>query len=100
MAMLSFVLSRVARTRLTDTTSGLRATNREMTELFAHWFPVEYLGDTIETLVHAVRTGHVVRQVPVTMRPRRAGIPSHSPIKSSLYLLRAFMTLLLSLVRK
>lgn len=100
MGMLNVVLSRVARTRLTDTTSGFRATNRRATALFAEFFPVEYLGDTIEVLVHAVHTGHVVRQVPVTMRPRQAGIPSHSPIKSTVYLGRAFFILLLSLVRR
>ncbi len=100
MVMLSLVLSRLARTRLTDTTSGFRATNRRLTALFAHWYPVEYLGDTVETLVHAIRTGHTVRQVPVAMRARMAGAPSHSPVKAMLYLGRAFMILLLSLVRR
>jgi glycosyltransferase involved in cell wall biosynthesis len=100
MTMLNVVLSRVAKTRLTDTTSGYRATNKRTTALFAQFFPVEYLGDTIEVLVHAAHTGHVVRQVPVTMRPRMAGVPSHSPIKSTVYLGRAFFILLLSLVRR
>jgi len=36
----------------------------------------------------------------VTMRPRRAGIPSHSPIKSTLYLARALVILVLSMVRR
>ncbi len=99
MVMLSAVISRVARYRLTDTTSGFRATNRRVTRLFAGFYPVEYLGDTVETLVHAIRSGYTVRQVPVAMRPRQAGAPSHSPIKSSVYLLRAFAILLLSLVR-
>jgi glycosyltransferase involved in cell wall biosynthesis len=100
MQMLNKVLSKVAGTRLTDTTSGYRASNRRATALFAQFFPVEYLGDTIEVLVHAVHTGHVVRQVPVTMRPRMAGVPSHNPVKSTVYLGRAFFVLLLSLVRR
>src|SRR5204863_9662921 len=45
MTFLSAVLSRLARTPLTDTTSGYRATNRRGTQLYAHFFPVEYLGD-------------------------------------------------------
>ncbi len=100
MVMLSGVLSRMAGTRLSDTTSGFRAANRRTVELFATWYPVEYLGDTIEVLVRLVRSGYRVRQVPVTMRQRQAGLPSHSPIKSTIYLFRAFAILLLSMVRK
>jgi len=100
MMMLSTVLSWLGRTRLTDTTSGFRAANRRTVELLAQWYPVEYLGDTIEVLVRLMRNGYKVRQVPVTMRLRQAGIPSHSPIKSTIYLGRAFFILALSMVRK
>jgi hypothetical protein len=98
--MLSAVLSRLGHSRLTDTTSGFRAANRRTIELFAHWYPVEYLGDTIEVLVRLMRNRYTVRQVPVTMRLRQAGTPSHSPIKSTIYLFRAFFILLLSMVRR
>jgi glycosyltransferase involved in cell wall biosynthesis len=100
MSMLSAVLSRLGHVKLTDTTSGFRAANRRTVELLAKWYPVEYLGDTIEVLVRLLRNGYKVRQVPVTMRPRQAGTPSHSPIKSTIYLGRAFFILLLSMVRK
>jgi hypothetical protein len=100
MTMLSAVLSRLGHTRLTDTTSGFRAANRRTVELFAGWYPVEYLGDTIEVLVRLLRNGYKVGQVPVTMRPRQAGAPSHSPIKSTIYLGRALFILLLSMVRR
>jgi len=100
MMMLSTVLSWFGRTRLTDTTSGFVAANRRTVELLAHWYPVEYLGDTIEVLVRLMRNRYKVRQVPVTMRLRQAGIPSHSPIKSTIYLCRAFFILALSMVRK
>jgi hypothetical protein len=100
MALLSFVLSRMAGCKLTDTTSGFRACDRALIELFAAWYPVEYLGDTVETLVRAIRLGHLVRQVPVAMRQRFAGVPSKSPAKALLYLGRAFLTLLLALARR
>lgn len=100
MIMLSLVLSRMAGCKLTDTTSGFRACDRTLIELFADWYPVEYLGDTIETLVRVIRLGHPVRQVPVAMRPRFAGTPSHSPTKSLIYLGRAFFALLLALTRR
>ena len=100
MMMLSTVLSWLGHTRLTDTTSGFVAANRRTVELLGRWYPVEYLGDTIEVLVRLMRSGYKVRQVPVTMRPRQAGVPSHSPIKSTIYLSRAFFILVLSMVRR
>lgn len=100
MRLLSKIISRLAGTPLTDTTSGFRAVNRRAIELFADWYPVEYLGDTVETLVYAVRRKLRVRQVPVAMRMRLAGTPSHSPLKAMVYLGRAAAILALSLIRR
>jgi glycosyltransferase involved in cell wall biosynthesis len=100
MALLSMVLSAMAGSRLTDTTSGFRACDRAVIELFADWYPVEYLGDTVETLVRVIRLGYRVHQVPVAMRRRFAGMPSHSPVRALVYLCRAFLTLLLALIRR
>ncbi|AHH93528.1 dolichyl-phosphate mannose synthase [Kutzneria albida DSM 43870] len=100
MSVLAVVLSWVAKTKLTDTTSGFKASGRRALPLFAEYYPVEYLGDTIESLVIAVRAGCAIVQVPAHMRPRRAGTPSHSPIKSTVYLFRAGFALLLALIRK
>ena len=99
MRLLSQVISRLARTRLTDTTSGHRACNRRLIELFANWYPAEYLGDTIEVLVRTARMKFKITQIPVAMRPRMAGTPSNSPVKASIYLGRAGMVLLLALIR-
>ncbi|MDT7728772.1 MAG: hypothetical protein QOI21_5348 [Actinomycetota bacterium] len=100
MKFLAFVLSRLAKTVLTDTTSGFKASGRRALPLFAENYPVEYLGDTIESLVIAIRAGCKVVQVPAHMRPRRAGTPSHSPWKASIYLFRAGFALLLALIRR
>ncbi|NUR60984.1 MAG: glycosyltransferase family 2 protein [Catenulispora sp.] len=100
MGLLSRVLSRMAKTTLNDTTSGFRACNRDIIRLFAQWYPVEYLGDTVETLVRVIRLGHPVSQIPVAMRPRAAGMPSNSPVKAMIYLGRAMITLLLAVNRR
>ena len=100
MGLLSRVLSRMAKTTLNDTTSGFRACNRDIIRLFAQWYPVEYLGDTVETLVRVIRLGHPVSQIPVAMRPRAAGMPSNSPAKAMIYLGRAMITLLLAVNRR
>jgi glycosyltransferase involved in cell wall biosynthesis len=100
MRLLAACLSRLAGTRLTDTTSGFRAANPRAIEVFAAHYPVEYLGDTVESLVIAVRSGCTVRQVPVAMRPRAAGRASHSPVRATLYLVRAVVALGLALLRR
>jgi len=100
MKAMSFVLSRMAKQRLTDTTSGFRACDRSLIEFFAHWYPVEYLGDTVETTVRVIRLGYKVGQVPVAMRPRFRGTPSKSPVKALMYLSRASFSLVLAVTRR
>jgi glycosyltransferase involved in cell wall biosynthesis len=100
MIVLSFVLSKMARQQLTDTTSGFRACDRSLIELFAQWYPVEYLGDTVETTVRVLRLGYKVGQVPVAMRQRSRGAPSKSPAKALMYLSRAVFSLVLAVTRR
>lgn len=99
MSFLAATLSRTAKTRLTDTTSGFKAMGPRTVALFARHYPAEYLGDTIEALVIAARAGLVVTQIPVSMRPRAGGKPSHNPFKAAAYLGRAFLALGFALIR-
>lgn len=99
MQLLSAILSRVTGTKLTDTTSGFKLSNARAIELFSRNYPAEYLGDTIEALVIASRAGLQVAQVPVAMRPRAGGTPSHSPVKSAVFLGRAVLALFVALTR-
>lgn len=99
MRLLAAIMSRVARTKLTDVTSGFKAAGPRAVDLFAEDFPAEYLGDTIEALVIAARAHLVIRQVPVAMRERQAGAPSHRPIKAAVYLVRACVAFCLAMMR-
>lgn len=100
MKVFSLVLSWISGQKLTDVTSGFKAAGPRAVSLFARHYPAEYLGDTLESLVMAVRAGLQIRQVPVAMRMRAAGTPSTSPVKSAVYLLRASLALLLALMRR
>lgn len=99
MRVLATMLSRTAGTSLTDTTSGFKACGPRAVRLFAAEYPAEYLGDTIEALVIASRAGCVIQQVPVSMRPRAGGQPSHNPWKAATYLARVFLALGFALMR-
>lgn len=100
MRLLATTLSRLAHTQLTDTTSGFRVVNRRALAVFAAHYPAEYLGDTVESLVIALRSGCTVRQIPVAMRPRAGGTASQTPAKAAIYLARAVIALGLALVRR
>lgn len=99
MSLLSFAVSRTAKTQLTDTTSGFRASGINAIALFAEDYPAEYLGDTVESLVIALRNGLKATQVPVAMRKRAAGQPSQSAWKSTGFLIRALFALLIAYIR-
>jgi glycosyltransferase involved in cell wall biosynthesis len=100
MHLLSWALSRVAGTRLSDTTSGFRAADRNAIQLFARHYPAEYLGDTIDSLVIASRAGLSIGEIPVAMRIRQGGRASQAPFKATLYLARSVLALAVALTRQ
>ena len=100
MAMLAGMVGKLSKTKLTDVTSGFRAADKVAIDQYCEYFPAEYLGDTIDSLVIAVRSGLQVTQVPVAMRPRQAGKPSNNPLKSTVYLLRALFAFFISMTRR
>ena len=99
MKVLSATLTRLAKVPLADTTSGFKASGPRAVLLFSDHYPAEYLGDTVEALVIASRSGFRITQVPVSMRPRAGGTPSHDPLKAGVYLARAVIALLFALLR-
>lgn len=100
MNVLAWTISRIAGTRLTDVTSGFRAANTKAIRQYVDHYPAEYLGDTIDSLVVAIRSGCTVQQVGVSMRERQGGSPSHDPVKAAIYLGRSGLALIFALTRK
>jgi glycosyltransferase involved in cell wall biosynthesis len=99
MRLLARAMSLICRTRLTDVTSGFRATGPRALELLARHYPREYLGDTVESLVVVHKAGLRIAEVGVSMRPRAGGEPSQSSFRAGLYLARASLVLLLATIR-
>jgi glycosyltransferase involved in cell wall biosynthesis len=99
MIALAKILSRSANTKLNDTTSGFRASGPRAVQLFAKHYPAEYLGDTVESLVIAARVGLKIRQVPVSMRIRAGGTPSHGSLKASIFLIRVGVAVIFAFLR-
>lgn len=89
----SIVVSRVTGTEIKDTTSGYRAVNRNVINMFSKYYPTDY--PEVETLVYAVRKGIRIREVPVSMRHRSMGKSSITPIKSLYYMVKVTLSLLI-----
>lgn len=99
MKALAAVIGAISGVKLTDATSGFKAMGPRAVALFARHYPAEYLGDTIEALVIAARARLRITQVPVSMRPRQAGNPSHHPFRAAVYLGRACLALVFAMIR-
>ena len=98
--LLSLVISKICKTKLTDVTSGFRLSSSTAIELFMKDYPVEYLGDTVESLVIAHKLGLSIKEVSVQMSKREFGSPSQNFLKSTWYLLRAILVVILSLLHR
>jgi glycosyltransferase involved in cell wall biosynthesis len=88
MHVLRFMLRVLLGQRFTDTSSGFRAFDRSAIELFASNYPTEYLSDTVEALLMLGYSGGRIVEVPVAMRERQGGIPSHRNAKLAAQYLR------------
>ncbi|KRC60474.1 glycosyl transferase family 2 [Agromyces sp. Root81] len=99
MVVLASLLSKTAKTELSDATSGFRASGPRAVRLFAEHYPAEYLGDTVESLVIAARANCSISQVPVAMRPRAGGVPSHNPVKAAVFLARVGIAVAFAFLR-
>ncbi|MBX3116207.1 MAG: glycosyltransferase family 2 protein [Microbacteriaceae bacterium] len=97
--LIAVVVSAFARTRLTDATSGFRISGPRAIKVFAIHYPVEWLGDTVESIVLATRQGLKVSEIPVTMNERAGGAPSQSIFRSVMYTGRILFILLLATIR-
>lgn len=94
------VTSLYARTRLTDATSGFRISGPRAVAVFAEHYPVEWLGDTVESIVLATRQGLKVAELPVAMNERAGGVPSQSILRATLYTGRILFILGLASIRR
>lgn len=80
--------------KLTDVTSGFRASSRPAIQIFAEQYPSLYLADTVESLIIASDSNLKIKEISVQMNQRVAGKPSHNPIKSFIHLWRVVLVII------
>ncbi len=97
--IIAATVSAYSRSRLTDVTSGFRLSGPRAIQLFAQHYPIEWLGDTVESLILASRQGLTISEVSVSMNERMGGLPSQSIFKALMYTGRIFLILVLASLR-
>jgi len=96
--ILSSIISLAVRRRVTDPTSGFRASNRRAIEYCARDYPYDY--PEPESVVQFFKAGLKMREVPVTMNPRYGGRSSITPFRSFYYMIKVILAILIDLLRE
>ena len=92
-----FFLTLATRQRFTDTTSGMRAANRRVMQLFSENYSPDFA--EIESLQLAVRQGLRVEEVPVRMLERAGGTSFLTPLRSAFFIFKGLVVLLVGQFR-
>lgn len=81
--------------RIYDPTSGFRASNKEIINMFANEYPTDY--PEPDTIVTVIKKGYKVSEIPVKMKERTSGKSSlSSPIKAMFYMIKVSVAIILS----
>lgn len=77
-----------------DTTSGFRAVNREIIQLFSDNYPTEY-PEPIST-VEVIKNQYRVKEVPVNMKERVGGTSSIKSWKKAYYMINVILSIVIA----
>jgi len=97
--LFSSLNSKIIGQRISDPTSGFRAYNREMIELFSRTYRHE-IHDTIQLLLLAHYNGGRIAEVPVAMRPRKHGVSEYNAINSVGFVMKGLVNTLGSILQR
>jgi glycosyltransferase involved in cell wall biosynthesis len=91
-SLFRFLLTLTTRQRFTDTTSGMRASNRRAMALFADSYSPDF--GEIESLQLALREGLTVEEIQVRFLEREGGASFLTPLRSSFFIFKNLIVLL------
>ncbi|MCL6458726.1 MAG: glycosyltransferase family 2 protein [Gorillibacterium sp.] len=83
--------------RITDPTSGFRAVNQQVIEVFADYYPDDY--PEVEAIVLLERMGYIVKETSVHMHSRSAGRSSITPFRSLYYMIKVSLAVIMTRIR-
>lgn len=80
--------------KITDPTSGFRACNKKIIELFSMNYPYDY--PEPDTIVKVIKKGFNVKEIPVIMNEREQGKSSINMLKSVYYMIKVSLSIIIS----
>jgi glycosyltransferase involved in cell wall biosynthesis len=91
--VISKIIKRKTKKKIYDTTSGFRAADKNVINIFKDEYPTEY-PEPIST-VNVLLKGFETDEVPVEMKPRTEGKSSISKFKSIYYMINVILSILI-----
>lgn len=91
--MLGGVLKLCGGVRITDATSGFRAVSKDVIDFFSENYAQDY--PEPESIIAARVSGFSVKEVPVVMNERTAGVSSISSLRSVYYMIKVTLAILI-----
>lgn len=91
--LLGFTLRICGGVKITDATSGFRAVSKDLIEFFAKNYAQDY--PEPESIIAARLSGFSIKEVPVVMNERTAGVSSINPLKSVYYMIKVTLAILM-----
>jgi len=98
LTILAKTISMIVGKRLTDTTSGFRAVNKEVIKFFAEYYPDDY--PEPESIVLAHKKGFRIKEVSTPMRQRQGGKSSITPLRSIYYLIKVLLAVVVDIMKR
>lgn len=92
--ILSLILKITCHKKITDPTSGFRAADKQIIQLFASDYPTDY--PEPESIVNILKQGYKVEEVPVNMKERTGGKSSIRVWKSAQYMIKVSLAIIIS----
>lgn len=91
--LISFLIHKCTRQRISDPTSGYRAANKRIISIFANSYPTEY--PEPESITFLLKQGFKIKEVPVRMNERTEGTSSIHSWKNIYYMINVCLSIFL-----
>jgi glycosyltransferase involved in cell wall biosynthesis len=94
----SLLIELVVQQKVTDPTSGFRACNAKVIELFSRFYPADY--PEPESIVFIKRNGYTINEIPVIMQERLGGVSSIKSFRTLYYMIKVSLAILIDKMRR
>ncbi|MDB5056341.1 MAG: glycosyl transferase family 2 [Bacilli bacterium] len=94
----SLLIALLIHQKVTDPTSGFRACNAKVIDLFSRYYPADY--PEPESIVFIKRNGFTIAEVPVIMQERQTGTSSIKSFKTIYYMIKVSLAMVIDKMRR